>query len=248
MGHGLIKNKSLNSKYSIENIIKPKGWWTAGAAYKDMNAIDPCSISLSDSCYTLKDISGNNNHIRQPTLLNRPIWKSNAVNSHPSLVFDGINKWIGGTTNGLITNPSYDWVFYIVFKTVSWTTGRYIYQNGTSYLSYNTSTPNFGINGNNHWSEVPIDTWVVMSFRATSYSTTLTSNAVRSYRNNAGEKTEVRLNGSYGNFSSLSLGGSNTGTVLSNIEFAEAILFFDIIDDNLHQSYIDMLIKKYNIT
>jgi hypothetical protein len=246
MGHGLIKNKSLDSKYSIENTIKPKGWWVASAAYKDVNAIDPCSISLGDSCYTLKDISGNNNHIRQPTSLNRPIWKSNAVNGNPSLVFDGINKWIGGSTNGIISSPSYDWLFLMVFRQLSWSINDQIWNNGTQYFRQNTSTPNLGISTASDWTDINSGQWVVMSFRGLSYDAT--NLGTRQYRNLEQEKTSVRKAGGYGNFSSLSLGGSNTGTVLSNIEFAEAILFFNIIDDNLHQSYINMLIEKYNIT
>jgi hypothetical protein len=64
------------------------GWWESTQAYTDVSNTSPC-VNNGDLVYSMKDLSGNNRHLIQPTSIYRPEFRKNGTPLFPRINFKG---------------------------------------------------------------------------------------------------------------------------------------------------------------
>ena len=67
-----------------------EAWYQGGEAYTTVAMTQKCSVSGTDTCALLRDLSGNNRHLLQSDPLKRPIYESGQNNTQ-NIKFDGLN-------------------------------------------------------------------------------------------------------------------------------------------------------------
>ncbi len=232
---------------SINNLVL----WIDSTSSKSFNA-DIANDSEVASWYDLNIQSANKHNFTQSNSGEYPLYKINLYNNLPGVVFDGFNHWISTPHHqDLNPNAGGSSVFF-VSKVLSTSTGfHYITKgNGNSTTigwSYNSRQFRFrsddlvnGGSSNTFPATMPdkIPKIATVIFFGTE---------ARYYKNNTEQTPRSTYTGSINSGSDLTIGARAGGTVNSNIEVYELIIFNRLLSAGEITSIHEYLSQKWGI-
>lgn len=198
------------------------------------------SLNNDDPVSSWTDLSGHNNHATQATSANRPLFKTNVLNTYPVVRFDGSNDVLT-FTNNINVGPS---TIFVIGNRISGTNYRAIVVTGKfgMYAQGGVSTNWIIYLGADLISGVASDTTHRLMTAAISSGTT-----AKLWTNNANAVT--RTNGvAYTSNVTSTIGASPSGIQQFNGDIAEVLVYDTALSDANVAKVNTFLMARYGMT
>lgn len=139
------------------------GWWKADEAYTETSGTPTTLITTDGTAIgSLKDMSGNGRHMYQTTAANKPLYKTNQLNSLP--IIRGSDNTDFMDTTGAAPTMDGTLSAYIVFKCTT-------YQTNAAIIGTDSASPNFILYQNGSSGDVDVTNASAATTLRSNYST-----------------------------------------------------------------------------
>lgn len=202
--------------------------------------------------YDINPQSTDKNNAIQNTAGKNPFYKSSLYNGLPGLLFDGVDDWLSVANNDNLNPGGGGFTLFIVSRVLNNASGFFYLTKGSG----NSSTAgyafyNFNLRIVTDTSVLGQSSGVISGLPSTMpeiYALTLSGSQARFYKNNSEVTPAAAYTGSVTSSSSLTIGSRNGGTLNSNIEVYEIIIFNRLLKSTEFVDINKYLSQKWKIT